>query len=40
MNILKKFFNSIKENLLVTYIIIETIIMFLALIHVIYIMVS
>lgn len=40
MNILKKFFNSIKENLLVTYIIIGTIIMFLALIPVIYIMVS
>ena len=40
MNILKKFFNSIKENLLVTYIIIGTIIMFLVLIHVIYIMVS
>ena len=40
MNILKKFFNSIKENLLVTYIIIGTIIMFLALIHIIYIMVS
>ena len=40
MNILKKFFNSIKENLLITYIIIGTIIMFLALIRVIYIMVS
>ncbi|EPC05783.1 hypothetical protein HMPREF0179_05068 [Bilophila wadsworthia 3_1_6] len=35
MNILKKFFNSIKSNLLVTYIIIGTIAMFLAFIHVI-----
>ncbi len=38
MNILKKFFNSIKSNLLVTYIIIGTIAMFLAFIHVIYLM--
>lgn len=38
MNILKKFFNSIKSNLLVTYIIIGTIAMFLAFIYVIYLM--
>lgn len=40
MSILKKIFNSIKSNLLVTYIIIRTIAMFLSFIHVIYLMIT
>lgn len=40
MNMLKKYFNFIKNNILATYIIVGTIAMFLAFIHVIYLMIT